>query len=144
MLIRYRFGEVVLKSYIADAISTGVTRGEIGAKKLSPTAVELASDFLKKAEKLRETFDFGELRWIDLKRQSHYTVLVDEAIKENPNFERMRFIRRSLEGLEVELVFLERDNIRTGGHADPKGDRIRQILRNVRSDLTQAKALVGG
>lgn len=143
VLNRYRFGEVVLKSYIADAISTGVTRGEIGAKKLSPTAVELALDFLKKAEKLRETFDFGELRWIDLKRQGHYTVLVDEAIRENPNFKQMRFIRRSLEGLEVELVFLERDNIRARGHVDPTGDRIRHILRKVRSDLTQAKALVG-
>lgn len=143
VLNRYRFAEVVLKSYIADAISTGVTRGEIGAKKLSLTAVELASDFLKKAEKLRKTIGISELTWIDLKRQSHYTVLVDEAIKENPNFERMRFIRRSLEGLEAELEFRERDNVRTGGHADPTGNQIRHILRKVRSDLRQAKALVG-
>ena len=128
---------------MAEAITAAVTRGELRAKKLSPSSARFASDALAKLEKLSKGAYSGTLFWIEFKRLKQFTELVDEAIRENPDFGILRRIRREQEDLEADLETRLTSNIKTEGHSNSTGDLIRGLLETVRDDLAQTKALVG-
>ena len=143
LINRYKNAEIILKFSIADTITTAVTKSEQRAKKLSPMAVGYVRTSFDKAKELRRMVNFPEEIWIDIQRQKHFTELVDEAIREQPNFDKMREIRRALEVLEASLEIRRLDLSSRNGPVSSQINDIRDLLRDVRSDLTQAKALVG-
>lgn len=143
LIERYEWAEIIVKFSMAEAITVAVTRGELRAIKLSPISVKFTSDALAKTEKLSKGAESGTLFWIELKRLKHFTELVDEAIRENPDFGILRHIRREQEVLQADLETRLTNNIKTEGHSNPTGDTIRYLLESVRDDLAQTKALVG-
>lgn len=143
LIDRYELAEIIVKFSMAEAITAAVTRGELRAKKLSPSSARFASDALAKLEKLSKGAYSGTLFWIEFKRLKQFTELVDEAIRENPDFGILRRIRREQEDLEADLETRLTSNIKTEGHSNSTGDLIRGLLETVRDDLAQTKALVG-